>query len=123
MTLSKIPQKNRTLISCEGYFTYLSNAYGIEEAYLWPVNAESQATPRRMANLIKTIKEKEIPTIFCESTVSTEAQKQVVIESGASFGGNFYVDSLSTNDGPAPTYLKLLPQNVQLIVDGLTSNS
>tara|TARA_B100000700_G_scaffold79751_1_gene89753 strand:- start:381 stop:677 length:297 start_codon:yes stop_codon:yes gene_type:complete len=48
---------------------------------------------------------------------------EVGIESGASFGGNFYVDSLSTNDGPAPTYLKLLRHNVQLIVDGLTSSS
>ena len=121
VTLSKIPLKKRVLVSCEGAFTYLANDYGMEEAYLWPVNAESQVTPRRMANLIKTIKEKEVPTIFCESTVSAEAQKQVAIESGASFGGNFYVDSLSTNDGPAPTYLKLLRHNVQLIVNGLTS--
>ena len=123
VTLSKIPLKKRVLVSCEGAFTYLANDYGMEEAYLWPVNAESQVTPRRMANLIKTIKEKDVPTIFCESTVSAEAQKQVAIESGASFGGNFYVDSLSTNDGPAPTYLKLLRHNVQLIVDGLTSSS
>ena len=123
VTLSKIPLKKRVLVSCEGAFTYLANDYGMEEAYLWPVNAESQVKPRRMANLIKTIKEKEVPTIFCESTVSAEAQKQVDIESGASFGGNFYVDSLSTNDGPAPTYLKLLRHNVQLIVDGLTSSS
>ena len=123
VTLSKIPLKKRVLVSCEGAFTYLANDYGMEEAYLWPVNSESQVTPRRMANLIKTIKEKEVPTIFCESTVSAEAQKQVAIESGASFGGNFYVDSLSTNDGPAPTYLKLLRHNVQLIVDGLTSSS
>ena len=123
VSLSKIPLKKRVLVSCEGAFTYLANDYGMEEAYLWPVNSESQVTPRRMANLIKTIKEKEVPTIFCESTVSAEAQKQVAIESGASFGGNFYVDSLSTNDGPAPTYLKLLRHNVQLIVDGLTSSS
>ena len=123
VTLSKIPLEKTVLVSCEGAFTYLANDYGMEEAYLWPVNAESHVTPRRMANLIKTIKEKEVSTIFCESTVSAEAQKQVAIESGASFGGNFYVDSLSTNDGPASTYLKLLRHNVQLIVDGLTSSS
>ena len=33
-----------------------------------------------MANLTKTIKEKEVPTIFCESKVSSEAQRQVAIE-------------------------------------------
>ena len=74
VTLSKIPLKKRVLVSCEGAFTYLANDYGMEEAYLWPVNAESQVTPRRMANLIKTIKEKEVPTIFSECTVSAEAQ-------------------------------------------------
>ncbi len=123
LTLSKIPLKKRVLVSCEGAFTYLANDYGMQEAYLWPVNAESQVTPKRMANLIKTIKEKEVPTIFCESSVSSEAQKQVAIESGATFGGNLYVDSLSKSDGPAPTYLKLLRHNVQLIVNGLTSGS
>ena len=95
VTLSKIPLKKRVLVTCEGAFTYLANDYGMEEAYLWPVNAESQVTPRRMANLIKTIKEKEVPTIFCESTVNSKAQKEVAKQSGAKFGGNFFVDSLS----------------------------
>ena len=122
LTLSKIPPKKRVLVSCEGAFTYLANDYGLEEAYLWPVNSESQVTPRRMANLIRIIKEKEVPTIFCESTVSSEAQKQVAIESGADFGGNFYVDSLSKSDGPAPTYLKLLRHNAKLIMTGLNKD-
>ncbi len=72
-----------------------------------------------MLKLINTIKEKEIPTIFCESTVSSKAQREVAKESGATFGGNFYVDSLSSKNGPAPTFLKLLRHNVQLIVKGL----
>ena len=72
----------------------LARDYGMKEAYLWPVNAESQVTPRRMVNLIKKIKENEVPTIFCESTVSAEAQMEVAKSSGAVFGGTFYVDSL-----------------------------
>ncbi len=93
----------------------------MKEAYLWPVNAESQVTPRRMVNLINMIKENEIPAIFCESTVSDKAQREVAKQSGAIFGGNFYVDSLSKANGPAPTFLKLLRHNVQLIVEGLGS--
>ncbi len=117
--LNTIPSSKRVLVSCEGAFTYLAKDYGMEEAYLWPVNAESQVTPRRMLNLIKIIKQKEIPTIFCESTVSAKAQIEVAKESGAFFGGNFYVDSLSEADGPAPTFLRLLRHNVDLIVEGL----
>ena len=118
-SLSLIPQERRFLVTCEGAFSYLASDYGMQEAYLWPVNAESQVTPRRMVNLIEIVKENEVPTIFCESTVSAKAQIEVAKSSGAVFGGTFYVDSLSDIDGPAPTYIDLLRHNVQLITDGL----
>ena len=119
-SLSSIPKERRFLVTCEGAFTYLARDYGMKEAYLWPVNSESQVTPRRMVNLIKKIKENEIPTIFCESTVSAEAQMEVAKSSGAVFGGTFYVDSLSDLNGPAPTYIDLLRHNVRLITKGLS---
>ncbi len=118
-SLSSISKEKRFLVTCEGAFSYLANDYGMKEGYLWPVNAESQVTPKRMVNLIKLIKENDIPTIFCESTVSSKAQMEVAKSSGAVFGGTFYVDSLSGPDGPAPTYIKLLRHNVRLITEGL----
>ena len=118
-SLSSISKERRFLVTCEGAFSYLANDYGMKEGYLWPVNAESQVTPKRMVDLIKLIKENDIPTIFCESTVSSKAQMEVAKSSGAVFGGTFYVDSLSGPDGPAPTYIKLLRHNVRLITEGL----
>ena len=120
-SLLLIPKNRRFLVTCEGAFSYLASDYGMEEAYLWPVNAESQVTPRRMVNLIEIIKENDIPIIFCESTVSAKAQMEVAKSSGAVFGGTFYVDSLSDSDGPAPTYIDLLRHNVRLITEGLIS--
>ena len=122
-SLSSIPKERKFLVTCEGAFTYLARDYGMKEAYLWPVNAESQVTPRRMVNLIKKIKENEVPTIFCESTVSAEAQKEVAKASNSVFGGTFYVDSLSDSDGPASTFLDLQRYNVQLLIKGLTNTS
>ena len=121
--LQAIPANRRVLVSCEGAFTYLANDYGLEEAYLWPVNAESQVTPKRMARLIETVRDRKIPAVFCESTVSDKAQKQVAAESGARFGGTFYVDSLSKPDGPAPTLLKLQRHNVALLINGLVEST
>ena len=120
--LSTLPKKRRVLVSCEGAFTYLASDYGLDEAYLWPVNAESQVTPKRMARLINTVRERQIPAIFCESTVSDKNQRQVAAESGARFGGTFYVDSLSTEDGPAPSLLKLQRHNVELLIRGLSAD-
>ena len=122
-SLSLIPKERRFLVTCEGAFTYLARDYGMQEGYLWPVNAESQVTPRRMVNLIEKIKENDIPTIFCESTVSAEAQKEVAKASNSVFGGTFYVDSLSDSDGPASTFLDLQRYNVQLLIKGLTNTS
>ncbi len=120
-TLSKIPINKKVLVTCEGAFSYLTHDYGMDEAYLWPVNAESQVTPKRMLNLINVIKERKIPTIFCESTVSAKAQIEVARSSGAAFGGTFYVDSLSSKDGPAPTLFDLQRHNLRLIQKGLES--
>tara|TARA_Y100001968_G_C19355098_1_gene716741 strand:+ start:364 stop:1329 length:966 start_codon:yes stop_codon:yes gene_type:complete len=121
--LATIPKERRVLVTCEGAFTYLAHDYGLKEAYLWPVNSESQVTPRRMIKLIEKIKEASVPTIFCESTVSSKAQMEVAKSSGAAFGGVFYVDSLSEKDGPAPTLIDLQKHNVRLITDGLSVES
>jgi len=86
---------------------------------LWPVNAESQITPKRMARTISLVKEKIVPSVFCESTVSNESQMVVANETGADFGGNLFVDSLSDDSGPASSYIKMLEHNLDLIQKGL----
>ena len=65
-SLSSIPKERRFLVTCEGAFTYLTRDYGMKEAYLWPVNAESQVTPRRMVNLIKKSKKMKSQQFFAK---------------------------------------------------------
>ncbi|MEG3848140.1 metal ABC transporter substrate-binding protein [Microcoleus sp. herbarium19] len=119
--ISAIPPDKRYIVSCEGAFSYIARDYGLKEVYLWPVNAEQQATPKQVERAIDTVKANQIPAVFCESTVSNEAQLQVAKETGAKFAGVFYVDSLSASDGPASTYLKLLEYNVNTLIKGLQS--
>ena len=120
--LATLPPQHRLLATCEGAFSYLARDYGLTEAYLWPVNAESQVTPQRMARLIATVRERQVPAVFCESTVSAEPQKQVARQSGARFGGVFHVDSLSLPDGPAPNLLELQRHNVRTLQAGLAGS-
>lgn len=70
--------------------------------------------------MIDKVKANDVPTVFCESTVSDESQKQVAEAAGVSFGGNLYVDSLSTAEGPVPTFLDLLKYDAKVITEGLT---
>ena len=120
-SLQALPPEQRLLVTCEGAFSYLARDYGLKEAYLWPVNAESQISPRRMGRLIERVKRDQVPAVFCETTVSDKAQREVARASGSRFGGSFYVDSLSESDGPAPTLLDLQRHNVKLIRAGLGS--
>ena len=117
--LEQVPAQQRYLVSCEGAFSYLARDYGMQEVYMWPINAESQSTPKQIQGVIQQVRQNQVPTVFCESTVSDEGQKEVAKATGARFGGNLYVDSLSTAEGPVPTFLKLLEYDARTIANGL----
>ncbi len=116
--LSAIPEEQRWLVSSEGAFSYLTRDYKMREAYLWPINADQQGTPQQVRKVIDLVREKAIPVVFSESTISDRAAKQVAKETGARYGGVLYVDSLSTADGPVPTYLDLLQVTVETVAKG-----
>lgn len=119
--IAQIPSSQRYLVTCEGAFSYLAADYGLTEIYLWPVNAEQQATAQQVQRVIELVKQKQIPVVFCESTVNNQLQLQVAKASNSRYGGTFYVDSLSGEDGAAPTYLRLLEHNVNLLIQGLAA--
>ena len=121
--LSEIPADQRWLVTSEGAFSYLIRDYNMKELYLWPVNADSEGTPQQIQKVVDTIRKYKIPVTFSESTISDKPQRQVCRESGARFGGILYVDSLTPEDGPAPSYLRLLTYNANTIVAGFQNIS
>ncbi|MGE2732526.1 metal ABC transporter substrate-binding protein [Mycolicibacterium vaccae] len=121
--LEALPATQRALVTCEGAFSYLARDAGLTEKYIWPVNAEQQATPRQIASTIEFVDTHEVPAVFCESTVSADAMHRVVEATGARFGGVLYVDSLSASDGPVPTYLDLIRHDADTIATALTARA
>ncbi|WP_179409755.1 metal ABC transporter substrate-binding protein [Microbacterium esteraromaticum] len=121
--LQTIPEQQRALVTCEGAFSYLARDAGLTEIYIWPVNAEQQATPQQITAAIEAVRRDEVPAVFCESTVSDKPMQQVVEATDATFGGVLYVDSLSEADGPVPTYLDLLRHDVDTITTALRGDT
>ena len=121
--LASIPSHQRWLVTSEGAFPYLARDYGLRELYLWPINADEEATPQQIRKVIDRVRAEQIPAVFSESTVSDKAMRQVARETGARFGGVLHVDSLTGQQGPVPTYLQLLQTNADTLVQGLTGNS
>jgi manganese transport system substrate-binding protein len=121
-SLAALPENNRALVTCEGAFSYLTKDYGLDEYYLWAINSDAQGSPQQITKIIGVVKANQIPAVFCESTVAPRIQQEVVAATGARLGGVLYVDSLSTNDGPAATYLALLEHTANTIITGLIGN-
>ncbi|ROR72281.1 metal ABC transporter solute-binding protein, Zn/Mn family [Bogoriella caseilytica] len=120
--LEDVPASARVLVTCEGAFSYLARDLGLEEAYLWPVNAEYEATPQQVRAVIERVRADDIPAVFCESTVSDSGMQQVVAETEAELAGILYVDSLSGPDGPVPGYLDMLQHTAETIAVGLAGD-
>lgn len=118
--LAELPEQQRALVTCEGAFSYLTRDAGLTEKYIWAVNAEQQATPNQIASVIEFVKTNDVPAVFCESTVSDKPMQQVVEATDAKFGGTLYVDSLSEEGGPVPTYLDLIRYDTETIIGALT---
>jgi manganese/iron transport system substrate-binding protein len=116
--LAAIPEGQRWLVTSEGAFSYLARDYNLRELYLWPINADEQATPKQVRRVIDEVRKNKIPVVFSESTISDKPARQVAKETGARYGGVLYVDSLSDARGPVPTYLDLLKVTVETIAKG-----
>jgi manganese transport system substrate-binding protein len=117
--LADLPAEHRALVTCEGAFSYLARDLDLDEAYIWPVNAEQEGSPQQIADTVRFVRDRKVPAVFCESTVSDKSQRQVAREAGSRLAGTLYVDSLSAADGPVPTYLDLLRVDAETIVAGL----
>ncbi|AUH63937.1 metal ABC transporter substrate-binding protein [Paracoccus zhejiangensis] len=114
-----LPDNRRWLVSSEGAFSYLTRDYGLNELFLWPINSDGQGTPQQVRRVIDTVRAEKIPVVFSESTVSDRPARAIAAETGARYGGQLYVDSLSEADGPVPTYLDLLKVTSETILTEL----
>ena len=117
--IQRVPEAQRWLVTSEGAFPYLARSLGLKQLFLWAVNADQQGTPQQVQKVIDSVRANKIPVVFSESTVSDKPARQIATETGARYGGVLYVDSLSDDKGPVPTYLRMLEYDVDTVVKGL----
>ena len=85
--LAAIPEERRWLATSEGAFSYLARDFGLNELFIWPINADQQGSPQQVRRVIDAMREHAVPAIFSESTIPPDAAKQVARETGARYGG------------------------------------
>src|ERR1700710_1256733 len=106
--VAQIAQARRKVISTHAAFGYFAAAYGV--AFIAPqgVSTESEASARDIAAIITQIRTAKIPAVFLENIIDVRLIRRIAAETGAKIGGTLYSDSLTGENGDAPTYIDMV---------------
>jgi zinc/manganese transport system substrate-binding protein len=117
--IATLPAERRRVVSSHDAFGYFTHAYDL--VFLAPVGVANDAEPtaKEVARLITQLRKEKAAAVFVENITDPRLIERIRIESGAIMGGTLYADALSTADGPAPTYLKLMRHNLNTLITAL----
>jgi zinc/manganese transport system substrate-binding protein len=118
-SVAQIPQARRKVISTHDAFGYFAAAYGI--AFIAPqgVSTESEPSARDIASIITQIKAAKIPAVFLENISDPRLMRRISAETGARIGGTLVSDSLTSENGDAPTYIDMVRHNIKALTSAL----
>ncbi len=116
--VNTIPQAQRVLVTTHDAYPYFAKRYGF--TYLAVINANPDAGPsaQEYAQLVKTVKENQVKAVFGESGFSAQMISQLAADTGATFVGDLFTDTLS-QEAPTNTYLGAMQYNADTIVSAL----
>jgi zinc/manganese transport system substrate-binding protein len=117
--VARIPETRRKVISTHDAFGYFAAAYGI--AFIAPqgVSTESEPSARDIAAVITQIRIGNIPAVFLENISDPRLMRRIAAETGARVGGTLYSDSLTAENGDAPTYIDMVRHNIKALASAL----
>ena len=119
--VAQIAEARRKVISTHDAFGYFATAYGI--AFIAPqgVSTESEPSARDIAGIITQIKTGKIPAVFLENISDPRLMRRISAETGARIGGTLVSDSLTSENGEAPTYIDMVRHNIKALTSALAN--
>ena len=119
--LGSIPEDRRILVTNHEFLGYFAQAYDFEVVgvVLPGGSTLTEPDPQALAALIDVIRAENVPAIFTEASASSQLAAIVAEETGIQVVTTLYSDSLSDENGSAPTYLDFVRFNAQTIADAL----
>jgi manganese/zinc/iron transport system substrate-binding protein len=127
--ISGIPEERRILVTSHDAFFYFGRAFGLQVRGLQGVSSAAEAGIKDRTDLVQFLREKQIRTIFPETSINRKGIAAVAAEAGVAISEEaLYSDALGTPGDIATvggmsydrgTYTGMLRHNVNAIVEGL----
>ena len=117
--ISEIPEDRRLIITSHDAFRYFGKAYGVEVKGLQGISTESKVRTEDVKSLIELIRNRNIRSVFAETSVNPKLLEQISSETGAGVGGYLYSDSIGNEGTPEGSFAGAFRHNVNTIVSAL----
>lgn len=117
--IGKIPPERRKVISTHNAFGYFAAEYGVQFIAPLGVSTETEPSARDIAAIIGQIRAQKIPAVFLENISDDRLMRRIAAETGAKLGGTLISDGLTSEKGPAPTYIDMVRHNIKALTSAL----
>ncbi len=117
--IASIPAERRKIITSHDAFGYFARAYGVQFISPRGVTSDAEPSAKDMAAIIRQIRTGKIPAIFLENMTDPRLMQRISSETGAKIGGTLYSDSLTDENGNAPTYIAMVRHNIKTLTRAL----
>lgn len=122
--VEELDPENRILVTAHDAFQYFGNQYGLQVRGLQGISTDAEVGTSDVRNLADFIVEKQIKSVFLESSVperNIKALQEAVKAKGftVEIGGELYSDSTGNPGTPAESYIGTVKENIDTIVDAL----
>lgn len=114
-----IPASKRFVLTSHDAFGYYGKRYGVTFNAPLGLSTESEASAQQVGSLIRELKQRHITHYFTENQTDPRLVKQIAQASGATPGGELYPEALSTQKGPAASYLVAFRYNTQQLLSSM----
>lgn len=122
--LGTVPAKSRVLVTAHDAFNYLGRRYGYEVVGIQGISTDSEAGVRDIERLVTLLVEREVASVFVETSVAERNIRALVAGAGArgrtvTVGGSLYSDAMGRPGTYEGTYIGMIDHNVTTIARAL----
>jgi zinc/manganese transport system substrate-binding protein len=119
--IARVPPERRRIITSHESFAYFERDYSLDFIAPQGVSTEAEASARDVARIIQQIRREKIAAVFLENVSDPRLIERIAKETGARIGGRLYSDALSSEGGPAATYIDMMRHNIRAFSAALSS--